>query len=33
MVEPLVTISTELQDCICPECLKESHDKETRRTV
>ncbi len=33
MIEPLVPISTELHDCVCPKCLKEAHDQETRRTV
>lgn len=33
MVKPLVTIKKELHDCVCPECLKEAHDQETRRTI
>ena len=33
MLEPMVSINTELHDCVCPECLKDAHDQETRRTV
>jgi hypothetical protein len=33
MLEPLKVINPELHDCICPKCLKEAHDQETRRTV
>jgi hypothetical protein len=29
---PIVYIASEYQDCLCPTCLKEAHDKETRRT-
>ncbi len=29
---PIVHIASEYQDCLCPTCLKEAHDKETRRT-
>jgi hypothetical protein len=33
MLEPVVEWNQKLQDCICPKCLKEAHDQETRRTV
>jgi hypothetical protein len=33
MLEPLKEINPELHDCICPQCLKETHDQETRRTI
>lgn len=30
---PVVTIPIKYQDCLCPTCLKEAHDQETRRTI
>ena len=30
---PIVNVSSALRDCLCPTCLKEAHDKETRRTI
>ena len=30
---PVVNVTIRLQDCLCPTCLKEIHDKETRRAI
>lgn len=30
---PIVDLSSEFRDCLCPTCLKEIHDQKTRRTV
>lgn len=30
---PVVDVPTALEDCLCPTCLKEIHDKKIRRTV